>query len=118
MYKKQYMKKYMQEHREELNAYTRQYRLDNKEKIFKIRERYRAKQYGLTVEKAKEMRLQNCEICNISPLDHKIKMCIDHDHSKPRGQHRGVLCHTCNVKVGWLENNKDKIFSYLKLEIK
>ena len=63
--------------------------------------------YGLTLEKAEELRLQSCEICGVKAN----KMCIDHKIPKT---YRGVLCQQCNVRVGWLEKHFDVINKYLE----
>jgi len=71
-----------------------------------VQSRYDAKKkYGLTLEKAKELRKTPCEICGINAN----KMCIDH---KIAGTYRGVLCQQCNVRLGWLEKNLDVILKY------
>lgn len=68
--------------------------------------RYDAKKkYGLTLEKAQELRKQLCEICGKKEL----KMCID--HKKP-GTYRGVLCQQCNTRLGWLEKHLNVILEY------
>lgn len=68
--------------------------------------RYDAKKkYGLTLEKAKELRSQPCDICGKKAK----KMCIDH---KIPGTYRGILCQQCNTRLGWLEKNCDNILSY------
>ena len=60
-----------------------------------------------------------CEICG-KTLDECIKwnskfapkhFCIDHDHKTLK--FRGLLCSVCNRQLGWYENNKEKIESYL-----
>ena len=60
-----------------------------------------------------------CEICG-KTLDECIKwnskfapkhFCIDHDHKILK--FRGLLCSVCNRQLGWYENNKEKIESYL-----
>jgi hypothetical protein len=63
------------------------------------------KKYGLTLEKAKELRNQPCNICGKKAK----KMCIDH---KIPGTYRGILCQQCNTRLGWLEKNCDNILSY------
>jgi hypothetical protein len=63
------------------------------------------RKYGLTLEKADELRSSACEICGIQAK----KMCIDH---KIAGTYRGVLCQQCNTRLGWLENNLEVILKY------
>lgn len=39
------------------------------------------------------------------------RLCIDHDHSTKK--FRGLLCVSCNSKLGWYQNNKEQIEKYL-----
>ena len=63
------------------------------------------KKYGLSLEKAQELRNQPCQICGIKAK----KMCIDHIIPKT---YRGVLCQQCNGRLGWLEKHLDIILIY------
>lgn len=68
---------------------------------------YLNQKYGLTIEKYEEMRQhQNnkCAICDQIEID----LFVDHDHDT--GKIRGLLCHNCNVGLGWF---KDDIISML-----
>lgn len=69
------------------------------------------KKYGLTLEEAREIRNNPCEICKCIAK----KMVIDHVID---GTHRGVLCQQCNTRLGWLESKKDIILSYIKRDKK
>jgi len=64
------------------------------------------KKYGLTLERARELRKQPCEICGTRAK----KMVIDHVVD---GSYRGILCQQCNVRLGWLESKKKQILLYL-----
>lgn len=62
-----------------------------------------------------------CEICG--QAEHAItftgytnrtkpnKLCVDHDHNTKK--FRGLLCVSCNSKLGWYQNNKEAIEKYL-----
>ena len=39
------------------------------------------------------------------------RLCIDHDHNTKK--FRGLLCVSCNSKLGWYQNNKEQIEKYL-----
>lgn len=66
-----------------------------------------------------------CEICG--QAEHAItftgytnrtepnKLCIDHDHDHDHNtkEFRGLLCVSCNSKLGWYQNNKEAIEKYL-----
>lgn len=73
-------------------------------------DKYRAKQdrpaiylkarYGITPERLEEMRREaagRCAICR-----RESRLVIDHNHST--GVVRGLLCHGCNIMLGFLES--------------
>jgi hypothetical protein len=53
-----------------------------------------------------------CEICDVQlPIG---KACLDHCHQT--GEIRGVLCHRCNVALGWFNDSTRNLMSaYLYL---
>ena len=57
----------------------------------------------------------NCKYCN-----HKFKnyfdsqACIDHNHET--GEVRGILCKTCNIKLGVYEKNKLLFDKYIRVK--
>src|SRR5262245_23913824 len=61
-------------------------------------------------------RSRPCELCG----QRAKKMCIDHDGpaGKFDGTYRGVLCHQCNVRLGWLMRRWTAIERYLSREPK
>jgi len=65
------------------------------------------KKYGLSLEEAKYLREQPCEICGVKAN----KMCID--HKIPR-TYRGVLCQQCNTRLGWFEKYQEIIDAYVE----
>lgn len=78
--------------------------------------------YGLTEEDFESMlEAQNhkCKICNNNiyrnAKSRKQKTCIDHCHTS--GKVRGILCHRCNVSIGLMDDDPDRIeamLNYLK----
>jgi len=69
--------------------------------------------YGITVEQYNEMlnRQQGtCAMCGELLIPgHGTH--IDHNHSTKAI--RGILCHTCNKAVGWVEKHQEKVRVYL-----
>ena len=74
------------------------------------------KLYGVDKEWYLEKSKNGCQICNKNPdnLGQKRGLSIDHDHKT--GITRGVLCSTCNQRIGMYFDNEDtfkKIMEYL-----
>jgi hypothetical protein len=67
--------------------------------------------YGITPEEVAQKKKQQGNRCAICL---KVKrLVVDHDHTTM--QFRGLLCHTCNILVGWLEKHDIKAaLEYLK----
>lgn len=62
----------------------------------------RASEYGLTTKQLVELETyKECTICGVSA-----KLDIDHCHRS--NVIRGMLCHSCNIGLGWLEKMIDK----------
>lgn len=61
--------------------------------------------YGISNEQFSEMfKRQNgrCAICKKKSIK---QLCVDHDHNT--GIVRGLLCHKCNIGLGWLDWSND-----------
>lgn len=71
--------------------------------------------YGITPEQYDQiLQSQNgvCAICNeFNPRRGAKYMPVDHCHNTL--QVRGILCTTCNAKLGWYEARRNKIHDYL-----
>lgn len=55
------------------------------------------------------MRQLVCEICG--KMENK-RLSVDHNHNN--NKFRGLLCSLCNRQLGWFENNRESILTYLK----
>lgn len=103
-------------------------RTKNKKSYYKYREarlkKYREydrdvktfRKYGITTRNYDWLFLKQkgcCAICgrNQSEVREHRRLSVDHDHKT--GKVRGLLCLSCNTKLGWLENNKNVIDFYL-----
>ena len=109
-----YMRIWREKNREKHNALARGYYKRNKEQVkLRARERWLRTQYGLTLEQYEEMLLAQrgvCAICSKTRVGGRL-LHIDHDHAT--GVVRGLLCSSCNGRLGWYEMHRAKIDSYL-----
>jgi hypothetical protein len=107
--------------------YRKQYYLKNKEKrlaLSKLHYKYDADvwrqrklkhKFNISLEDYKLMlKNQNnkCKICKKEEVTKNRLLAVDHCHQT--GKIRGLLCTSCNTKLGWYENNTDQIRKYLK----
>lgn len=100
--------------RERDNAYAREYRRRSDTRITYERKRraehrerlnaeVRARNYGLTVPEMNALLAKPCAICGAPSQD------IDHDHTANRA--RAALCHPCNVGIGMLGDDANRLLS-------
>lgn len=99
-------------------AKTVKWRKQNKEQhTYNMRCRTLAK-YGLTVEEYDAILAQQdckCAICGMSDEEHGKSLVVDHNHVT--GEVRGLLCRNCNVGIGALGDDVQRIINaaaYLK----
>lgn len=76
---------------------------------------HRKRKYGINQDQFLQLienQNGNCGICK-TKLDIGIARNTHVDHCHKTGVIRGILCQTCNTKLGWYENNSSKIEEYL-----
>lgn len=77
------------------------------------------RRYGLQLEDYNKMLIEQdfkCAICS-SKHSEMEKLCVDHCHTS--GAIRGLLCHSCNKFLGFLEKNRHNLeiaLNYLRRE--
>ena len=104
-------KEYYQENREVRKEYSREYYNANKKEV---RLKVAAGLYGISVEEVSRIRSSPCEVCGCDGTKGGYGIHIDHCHTT--GKVRGGLCHYCNIALGLLEddpNRIDKLKEYL-----
>lgn len=77
---------------------------------FKKRTGYRydtSWRYGISQEEVDELRTRDCAVCGATRSSDGRKLHIDHCHRT--GKVRGVLCNKCNVALGLLDDNIERI---------
>ena len=76
---------------------------------------YREKTYGEGASRYYDLKFLEqcgyCAICGKPECLFERKLGLDHDHNT--GKWRGLLCSSCNTKLGWFEKNKKEILEYL-----
>jgi len=69
---------------------------------------------GITISDYKlllEKQNGSCAICDLECSTGR-RLAIDHDHKT--GKVRGLLCYSCNIKLGWYQKKEQRIQRYLK----
>jgi hypothetical protein len=94
---------YYLRHRDRIRARTKAWYAANRDRrIETLRKWHFAKKYGITPDDFDVLLLCQNNVCAICSSRRKT-MCVDHDHST--GEVRGVLCRSCNVALGQMEDN-------------
>lgn len=65
--------------------------------------------YGVTVEEYNTLLEQQDGVCAICKNGHEHALCIDHDHST--NEIRGLLCKPCNVAIGNMKDEPERLRS-------
>ena len=79
----------------------------------KVRNKHYMAKYGIslaTFEALVESQNGQCKICKAELSISKRKPHVDHCHKT--GRLRGILCHTCNTKLGWVEKHFNQVLKY------
>lgn len=102
-------------------ATQKRHRQENREKYKEYELTTKLRKYGISKEIYLQMYVdqQNCcKICGTHEKDTKQKeLCIDYNHTT--GEVRGLLCHPCNVALGFFRDNVEllnKAINYVKTE--
>lgn len=69
----------------------------------------RYRQYGVTAEDYKSMMEYQNDVCAIcgKPCDQCKSLAVDHDHTT--GDVRALLCHSCNIGLGFFKDSSTKL---------
>jgi len=89
----------------------KKYRKNNKAKI----KDYNLKQYGISLDgynKIFQKQQGKCAICGIHQSELYRSLDVDHNHNS--GKVRGLLCNSCNMKLGIFEAQFDNFINYLR----
>lgn len=81
----------------------------------KQRDRFLRISYGITLEQFKEMNNKQegkCLLCKQLPAGRWKTLNVDHNHTT--GAVRGLLCHTCNLGIGYLKEDPTILANAIK----
>lgn len=65
------------------------------------------KHYGITIEEQDRMLIEQDGRCAICRRTLGKQVCIDHDHVS--GMVRSILCHDCNISLGRMDEDRDRL---------
>jgi hypothetical protein len=103
--KKVYDANYRRENRERQDAVRREYYEKNKKMIAERTRNWRLKRgYGIDIAEYEALLLSQkgkCAICGDGPGRHRLA--VDHCHGT--GLVRGILCHKCNLTIGYMRDD-------------
>lgn len=103
---------YRESHRAEIASGKREWYLRTVKGTDKIRSRNYRGRYDLTADEyGKIFTAQNgcCAICSIQVETGPGKGGARIDHCHATGAVRGILCHKCNIGLGWFRDNADAL---------
>lgn len=110
IYMQEYHARKYRQDREAVLARNKAWREANREKVAAQQRAYRfRRRYGITVEKYDALLAEQgggCAICHEVP---KKVLRVDHDHGT--GEVRGLLCHQCNVGLGFFKDDPERLRS-------
>jgi hypothetical protein len=114
-------KKYREEHKAEASLYNKQYRQEHKagkagaaayQKQYRQKHKAKARhgnlvrKYGIGLKEYDELFITQegcCAICGTHQTELSRALVVDHNHET--GEIRGLLCHKCNLTLGYVNDN-------------
>lgn len=105
-YCKPCVREYTNDNREAARARVNRWQSKNADRVAAKR---RERQYGITDEQFRDMldRQGNCCAICAREFNKSMPPCVDHNHET--GQVRALLCHSCNVGIGNLGEDPERI---------
>jgi len=73
--------------------------------------------HGITLEDYNRQLAEQdnrCAICRREWMPGQHRFHVDHNHET--GERRGLLCYSCNIKLGWFEKFMPAVLRYLKIQ--
>ena len=91
----------------DMKKYQKDYHIKNKDVIKDKRLKYK---YGITLIEYEKIYQEQGGLCKICRKQEKLY--VDHNHMN--GIVRGLLCHKCNVGIGYFEDSVDSLKNAIK----
>lgn len=86
-----------------ISTHRKLWKQNNPEKVKEYRFKQRLKQYDLTLDEYEEMVKDQDGLCAVCLRE--LPLAVDHDHNADWMLVRGLLCQSCNLALGLLEDN-------------
>jgi hypothetical protein len=93
-----------------LNMKVQEGRLRNPEKYLHATQKYSWKQYGIVdftpvdYDRLYQIQQGKCAVCKKHSSEFQRRLAVDHNHKT--GKVRGLLCGSCNTRLGWFEDQE------------
>lgn len=101
-------RRWQEENPERYKAKRLQYEADGRKAISNRRSHLKRK-YGITLEQYDEMLAKQGGVCGICRCEPRPDISLHVDHNHATGEIRGLLCFSCNVTVGHLREDHDRL---------
>lgn len=101
-----YNQKYVAENAEKKKAYMAEYGRKNRPRLRAYMRLYR---YGVTPEQYEQMLADQGGVCGICKRASEKQWGLVVDHNHQTGRVRGLLCDTCNVAIGLLDEDAARL---------
>ena len=104
----------LRENPEKIQARKKDYYAKNRMRILLKQTRDIAKKHGhiacsATVEELEASTTGYCEVCGVSEIELRGKLCMDHCHKT--GKFRGWLCRKCNLALGYVNDSPERLLA-------
>ena len=109
---KEISKNYYLRNKDKVLARSKEWKNNNPDKVKQIQLKYN---FGISIGEYNNLfSLQNgtCAICKRAQGEFKLAFAVDHCHKT--NEIRGLLCTSCNTRLGFFETYKMEILNYLE----
>ena len=97
----EYMREWRHKNKDKVLATKKKWYLDNKEKVAAMQ---RKAAYGISTEEYDKLKESQNNLCAICQVKFEVAVLVV-DHCHKTGKVRGLLCHSCNKGIGFLQDD-------------